>query len=250
MNNYKRYLIALSAYKSGGGHIPSCYSCIDIISSIYSEYITKSDKYEFVLSKGHAALALYSTLSFYSLIEENELLEVNGANSDLGGHPDASRVKNVLFNTGSLGHGFPVSLGYAQGTTGKKHIFCLMGDGECNEGTTWESAILGVELGVKNLTIIVDYNKSTNNILKFNDLPKTWEAIGWKVLEINGHNEEEILKALKEATLNKEGKPYVIIAHTIKGFGIPFMENNGQWHYRAPDANEMTQIKEILKIID
>lgn len=248
MNNYKRYLIALSAYKSGGGHIPSCYSCIDLISSIYKNYIIKSDKYDFVLSKGHAALALYSVLSSYSLIDENELLTVNSKISNLGGHPDASRVSNVLFNTGSLGHGFPVSLGYAKGSTNKKHIFCLIGDGECNEGTTWESAILGVELNIQNLTIVIDYNKSTNNILAFNDLPNTWKSIGWEVLEINGHNDREISNALNKAVLNNNAKPHVIIAHTIKGFGVPFMENNGLWHYRAPNDNEMKQIIEILNI--
>ena len=126
MNNYKRYLIALSAYQSGGGHIPSCYSCIDLISSIYNEYIIKSNKYEFVLSKGHAALALYATLAFHSIISEEELLKVNSICSNLGGHPDASKVKNVLFNTGSLGHGFPVSLGYAIGSSSRKHIFCML----------------------------------------------------------------------------------------------------------------------------
>tara|TARA_B100000242_G_scaffold126304_1_gene89081 strand:+ start:31265 stop:32014 length:750 start_codon:yes stop_codon:yes gene_type:complete len=248
LNNYKRYLIALSAYQSGGGHIPSCYSCIDLISSIYSEYIIKSNKYEFVLSKGHAALALYATLAFHSIISEEELLKVNSICSNLGGHPDASKVKNVLFNTGSLGHGFPVSLGYAIGSSSRKHIFCMLGDGECNEGTTWESAILGVELNVQNLTVIVDYNKSTNNILAFNDLPKTWESIGWEVIQINGHNQEEISQALKKSTSNQKGRPKVIIANTVKGFGVPFMENNGLWHYRAPNDNELNKIKDILQI--
>ena len=124
----------------------------------------------------------------------------------------------------------------------------MLGDGECNEGTTWESAILGVELNVQNLTVIVDYNKSTNNILAFNDLPKTWESIGWEVIEINGHNQEEISQALKKSTSNENGRPKVIIANTIKGFGVPFMENNGLWHYRAPNYNELNKIKDILKI--
>ena len=245
-NRRLRSLIAEAAYKSGGGHIPSCYSCIDLISIVFEEFYVKDKfKYEFVLSKGHAALALYVVLVKYGFLKEEDLFKLNTAGSILGGHPDASKVPTVLFNTGSLGHGLPCSLGYAIANKDKKSLFCLLGDGECNEGTTWESAALAYHLKINNLTVIIDYNKSTNNVLPFYDLSKIWESFGWKVLEINGHNRNEIIKSY-QISIKKRDKPTVIIAHTTKGYGIPFMENNGLWHYKCPSLEEMKEINKIL----
>lgn len=247
-NRDLRSLIAESAFKSGGGHIPSCYSCIDLISILFEKfYIKDKYKYEFVLSKGHAALALYVVLVKHGFLKKQDLFKLNQPESKLGGHPDASKVPTVLFNTGSLGHGLPCSIGYAISNKSKKNLFCLLGDGECNEGTTWESAALAVHLKLDNLTVIVDYNKSTNNVLPFYNLPKIWSSFGWEVLEINGHNKDEIIESYK-ISIAAKNKPTVIIANTIKGFGIPFMENNGSWHYRCPSLFEMKEINRILGI--
>lgn len=249
INGDLRYLIAHSAYKAGGGHIPSCFSCIDLINSLYELFNIATDKkFNFVLSKGHAALSLYSVLFKYGLIKREDLINLNKKGSSLGGHPDAAKVPNVLFNTGSLGHGLPCSLGYATALKKIDHkIFCMIGDGECNEGTTWESAAIANSLKVGNLTVIVDFNKSTNNVLPFFDITKIWKSFGWDVIEIDGHDLVQIENSLKASVENKD-KPTVIIANTIKGFGIPFMENNGTWHYRCPSEDEMCEIKKILGV--
>ena len=247
-NSQLRSLIAEAVYMSGGGHIPSCYSCIDLISILFEKFdITINKKNQFVLSKGHAALALYVVLVKHGLLKKEELLNLNKVDSNLGGHPDASKIPTVLFNTGSLGHGLPCSVGYAMANKSKKHLFCLLGDGECNEGTTWESAALANHLKIGNLTVIVDYNKSTNNVLPFFDLPKIWDSFGWEVLEINGHNITEISKSY-EISIQNKNKPTVIIANTIKGYGIPFMENNGLWHYKCPSKEELKEINRILGV--
>ena len=247
-NTTLRSLIAEAAFKSGGGHIPSCYSCVDLINALFEKFdFVNSQKYKFVLSKGHAALALYTVLVQHGLLKKEDLFNLNKANSSLGGHPDASKIPTVLFNTGSLGHGLPCSIGYAIANKNKKNLFCLLGDGECNEGTTWEAAALANHLKIGNLTVIVDYNKSTNNVLPFHDLPKIWESFGWEVLVINGHNKEEITKSYDISIVNVD-KPKVIIANTVKGYGIPFMENNGTWHYKCPSLKEMEEINKILGI--
>ena len=252
MNNSKaipnpelRNLIAYSVFKAGGGHIPSCYSCIDLINELFEVFeINRPNNNYFVLSKGHAALALYSVLVKFNILNKKDLNNLYKLDSKLGGHPDAAKVPSVLFNTGSLGHGLPCSIGFAVSNR-QNNIFCMLGDGECNEGTTWESATLAPFLEVGNVTVIVDYNKSTNNVLPFSDLPKIWRAYGWEVLDIDGHNLKEIKESLLQSQSNKK-TPTAIIANTIKGFGVPFMENNGSWHYKCPTQQEMDLINEIL----
>ena len=248
-NSYLRFLIAKAAHKAGGGHIPSCYSCIDLVATIFELFdIGINPNYDFVLSKGHAALSLYTCLASKNLIGIDELNSINTLDSRLGGHPDASKVPSVIFNTGSLGHGLPCSIGYALSKKeSKKKVFCMLGDGECNEGTTWESAALAKHLKVGNLTVIIDYNKSTNNVLPFYDLAGIWKGFGWEVHEINGHNNEEIKQALNYSQKNLDN-PTVIVANTIKGYGIDFMENNGSWHYKCPTDEELELIKIQLEI--
>ncbi|MDA7501564.1 hypothetical protein N8478_01390 [bacterium] len=247
MNNQLRLDIANYAQAAGGGHIPSCYSCIDIIASIFDQYpIIDSSSFDFVLSKGHAALSLYVVLHKYGLLTSSHLQSLNTNSSILGGHPDASKVPTVLFNTGSLGHGLPCSLGYCYANRHNNyHLFCMLGDGECNEGTIWESAAIASNLAISNITVIVDYNKSTNNVLKFHSLPSVWESFGWRVFDIDGHDSTSIKESLS-LSVSDTSQPCCIIANTIKGKGVEFIENNGLWHYRCPSDKELSLISQSL----
>lgn len=250
MNSDLRLAIAKYAQSAGGGHIPSCYSCIDFISAIFDLFpIIQSPSYDFVLSKGHAALALYVILDKYNLITSSDLKSLNQPCSILGGHPDSSKVPTVLFNTGSLGHGLPCSLGYCYARRDTDyHLFCVLGDGECNEGTTWESAAIASNLKLSNITVIVDYNRSTDNVLKFHSLSSVWESFGWNVFDIDGHNLDSITSALT-SSLSDQTKPSCIIANTVKGKGVEFIENNGLWHYRCPTNSELADIEKSLSFL-
>ena len=247
MNNHLRLNIAKYAQAAGGGHIPSCYSCIDLVAAIFEQYpIIDSPCFDFVLSKGHAALSLYVVLHKHGLLSLSQLETLNTPTSILGGHPDSSKVPTVLFNTGSLGHGLPCSLGYCYSKRHTNyHLFCLLGDGECNEGTIWESAAIASNLSISNITVIVDYNKSTNNVLKFHSLSSVWESFGWRVYEIDGHDQNSINNALA-SSISESNKPSCIIANTIKGKGVGFIENNGLWHYRCPSDEELRSITQSL----
>ena len=166
--------------------------------------------------------------------------------SRLGGHPDCNKVPGIVASTGSLGHGFPIAVGISLGSKIKhidNRIFCLVGDGECNEGTIWESALLAAHHQLFNLCCIVDYNHSTDRALEFGDLVSKFSSFGWEVLQIDGHDHDEIYAAL---TYKNGKRPLVIIAETIKGHGVKRMENDPSWHHRSPNAEELKSIIEEL----
>ena len=166
---------------------------------------------------------------------------------------EKNRAKGIEFSNGSLGMGLALGIGVALSGKRRKcdfNVYVMLGDGECNEGTTWESAILGVELNVQNLTVIIDYNKwqatgKTKNILNLGDLKKKFQTFGFNSRDINGHNFNQIIKNLKNTSLKK---PLVIIAHTIKGKGVSFMEDDNNWHYRVPNKEEVQIASEELGI--
>ena len=181
------------AYVSGEGHIPSALSILDILWVLYDKVMTKDDR--FVLSKGHGALALYAVLSEIGMIKQSELDEFALFDSNLGGHPDTNKIDGVLASTGSLGHGLPMAVGMAKAKKMKGEegrVFCIIGDGECNEGSIWESLMIASHHKLDNLTCIVDYNRSTDRALDLGDLAEKFRSFGWYVDDVDGHNQEII----------------------------------------------------------
>ena len=256
-NNDLRIKIAEGVHHFEGGHIPSAYSIIDIISALYGNFLkydSKNPEWEerdyFILSKGHGCMALYTILEKYGFISEDESKNKNLEGRIIGGHPDHDKVNGIEASTGSLGHGIGTAAGIALGLKIKKKqnkVITLIGDGESNEGTIWETALIASNLKLGNLCVIVDNNKSTEQVLPVHYMDKKWESFGWETYEIDGHSEEEILSTLNKISFDYNSKPKIIIANTIKGKGVSFIENNGRWHYRTPTDEELEKIKEELK---
>jgi transketolase len=230
------------AYNTKEGHIASSLSILDILYVLYDKILTPKNNY-FILSKGHASLGLYSVLEHFDLLEEN-LDNFCKFDSKLGGHP-SNKIKNVECSTGSLGHGLPIGVGMALGEkilkTNKK-VYVIIGDGESNEGTIWESALLASHHKLNNLYCILDYNHSNDRALKIDSMKDKMKSFGWECLEIDGHNQEEILKSLTIKSKN----PIFIIANTIKGKGCNIMENNPEWHHKIPSTEELKKILQEL----
>lgn len=252
LNNDLRLKIAQMVINGGGGHIPSSFSVVDIIDSIYDKYICNSKaafKSSFTLSKGHAAVALYVVLNKYGFLSDLELDTYLNFDSILGGHPDATKVPGAEASTGSLGHGLSFTLGRALASSissKNDKFFVLVGDGECHEGTIWESAIVANNLKLKNLILLVDYNKSSDQICPHNSLIDQFKAFGWYTQSSDGHNQNEIHIALDNALSDIHDRPKAIVFNTIKGKGVSFMEGHGPWHYKIPNENEFALIKEEL----
>mgnify|MGYP005994327113 FL=1 len=246
--NSLRLKIVELVYKSKEGHIPSAFSIVDIIYYIYRKRIKKNNS-KFILSKGHGALALYVVLNYFKILKTKILNLYYKNNSLIGGHPEIS-LDGVEASTGSLGHGFSTAIGIAIALkikkNSKKKIYVLVGDGECNEGPIWESAHIAANYDLDNLICIIDNNKSSKNLLPLDNLYKKWIAFGWHVLKANGHSVKSMDNAFKKIDKKKNKKPSVIIANTIKGKGVYFMENNGKWHHKVPNKNELDKIKKIL----
>jgi len=238
MRNIIKRIVEIS-YKSKEGHIASSLSVLDII---YVFYKNKSND-NLILSKGHASLGLYVILNHFNLLEY-DLDEFCKFDGHLGGHP-SDKIKNIIASTGSLGHGLPIGIGISLGNK-IQHIdsntYVIIGDGESNEGTIWESALLASHHKLNNLYCIMDYNHSGDRALKIDDVSEKFKSFGWFCLEIDGHNHEEILNSLNI----KSDKPIFILANTTKGNGIKMMENNPEWHHKSPTSEEY---KEILKEI-
>lgn len=252
--NKLTYRIAEVSSKAREGHVPSALSILDIVWAIYNNFINinliknNSKKRDiFILSKGHGCLAQYVVLEEKKILPKNFIDSFCKFNSKFGGHPDANKIKGIECSTGSLGHGFPFAAGIAYGNKLLKidsKIISIVGDGECNEGSIWETCLIASHHKLNNLTCIVDKNKSTDRALKINNLSKKFESFGWKTIEINGHSQREIIKSLSI----KSEKPIAIIANTIKGKRIKFMENNPEWHHKNINKELLEKIKlEILK---
>lgn len=227
---YLRKKLLDLAMKTNNGHIASSLSCIDIIDSIYN-VMDKND--HFILSKGHAALALYTVL-----IERGFSPDVYKL------HPDIDIKNGIEISSGSLGHGLPVAVGMALSKKLKKekgNIIVLIGDGECQEGTTWESLMVASYHGLDNLMVIIDNNKIqaldyVNNVSSMSPLLEKFVAFGASVIQISGHSTNMIKK---NVPFGLRGTPNVIIANTIKGKGISFIENSIEWHNRLPNKEEL-----------
>lgn len=247
--------------EAGSGHPGGSLSAADILTYLYYKEMNidpnnkdNPDRDRFVLSKGHAAPVLYGTLAMRGFFDIKELKNLRKVGSFLQGHPDMRKVSGVEMSTGSLGQGFSASVGMAIGNKidGKNcRVYVLLGDGEVQEGIVWEAAMAASHYELDNLVAIVDNNGlqidgPNDEVMKVNPLKEKWEGFGWKAIEIDGHSFEEIEKAFTEARETK-GKPTVIIAKTVKGKGVSFMENQVGWHGVAPSAEERTKAFEELK---
>lgn len=240
----------------GGGHIPSSFSIVDILDCVYRDYICEQASGQniqylnsFTLSKGHAACALYSVLHKYGILTDKHLESYLKYNSILGGHPDCTKVPGVEASTGSLGHGLPFTVGRALASKirkSNKKYFVLVGDGECHEGTIWESAIVANNLRLDNLIVLVDYNQSSDQICPHNSLLDQFKSFGWSCFQANGHDPTQISSALNLAVQCPTQKPRVVVFDTVKGYGVNMLEGHGPWHYKIPNTEELSLIRSAL----
>ena len=257
LNKDLRIKIVKMITKAGEGHIPSSFSILDIVHFLYNniiKYKSNNPKWEkrdyFVLSKGHGAPALYVVLNKFKILKNKHIMEYGSKIGILGGHPDATKIPGVEASTGSLGHGFPTAIGLALGLKIQKKtnkIFVLIGDGECHEGTIWESANIGTNLNLGNLCAIVDWNGSAAQLMPRDDLLNKWKAFGWKTFVVNGHSDDEFKKVFKKIKFSLDGTPSLILAKTIKGKGVSFLEGHGKWHHKLPNKDEQKKIFKELK---
>lgn len=236
---------------SGGSHIGAIMSVADIVAVLYADvmnYNAEEPKWDgrdrFILSKGHAGASIYASLAENGFFEVEELKTHYQNGSRLSGHV-SHHLPGVDFSTGSLGHGLSAGTGmaYAAKKDRKDHkVYVVLGDGECDEGSVWEAALFANHFRLNNLVAIVDHNHMQSmdlqeNTLEIEDFGSKWKAFGWNVLEIDGNNHDELKMAFKKANENskrEDHKPTVIIANTIKGYGVSFMRNDILWHYRFP----------------
>lgn len=227
------------ANNSKGVHVGSSLSCVDILTVLYFKKMNLKPWEErdiFILSKAHSEMALYSVLAKRGIIEEKLLDGYLKNDGTLPAHLDRFIAKGIEVSAGSLGHGFNIGLGMAYGYKRKKDkrkVYVLIGDGETQEGAIWEGVLFAPKLGLDNFTAIMDYNNlqgygRAKEICQFEPLKEKWQSFGWSVLEVDGHNLGEIEKALDA---DSEGRPKVIIAFTVKGKGVSFMEDKLIWHY-------------------
>ena len=245
MDKEIRKTIIDAAFHAGHGHIPSALSIVEILLAIDK---VKQEEDIFVLSKGHGCLGYYAYLVQKGELTINDVRNFGKKGSKLGGHPDRNKIKNVYASTGSLGHGFPISVGSAlakkiKGEKGK--VICLIGDGESNEGSIWESFMVASKNKLDNLVCIIDNNNSQIRSLPSNGLGEKLLCFDWNVWNVDGHNVDMLVRAISEK--DEDGKPVVVIANTVKGKGVSEIENDMfAWHHRAPNEEEYEKfIKEI-----
>ncbi len=239
---------------SRGSHIGAIFSLAEIIATLYTGVLNVNpadpkmpDRDRLILSKGHAGAAVYAALAERGFFDVEELSTHYANGSRLSGHVSHKGVPGVEFSTGSLGHGLAVAAGMALG--GRKdgadwRVFCILGDGECDEGSVWEAALQAHQYKLDNLIAVVDHNRMQSldfceNTIALEPFADKWAAFGWNVLRADGHSIEALQAAFAQAKANRgTGKPTVIIAETTKGKGVSFMENDILWHYRTPQGEE------------
>lgn len=247
-------------YSAGASHIGSCFSLVDILVVLYAGILRinsdKPDDYgrdRIILSKGHAAAAMYAVLAEKGFFSKEWLRSYCKDGSKLGGHITHHGIPGVEVSTGSLGHGLPIGCGMALSAKrdlDSYRVFVLLSDGECNEGSVWEAALFAAQHHLDNLIAIIDYNKiqsfgRTKEVLDLEPFLDKWRSFRWAVKEIDGHNHNQIQECLESVPF-RDSMPSVIVAHTIKGKGVSFMENQLSWHYKSPDAVQFAQaLKEL-----
>ena len=248
----RKGIVELAAY-AGEGHCAPALSIADIVTALYFHRLNVDpkdpdwpDRDRFVLSKGHACQALYVALHMAGFFDSEKLHTFLKTDTGLAGHPVRGGAPGVEVSTGSLGQGFSVSIGLALAAKVQKktyHTFAVIGDGESNEGIVWEGALAAAHYGLDNLTVVLDRNNYqcdgfSDHVMRMDPVDKKWESFGWGVRKCNGHDLRE-LTGLLDAVPFTPGKPSIVVAKTIKGKGVSFMENNADWHYRAPSPEEL-----------
>lgn len=247
--------------RGGSSHIGSILSMADIMAVLYGSILKVDpqnpkwpDRDRFILSKGHAGAGVYAALAERGFFPTEKLLTHYQDGSDLSGHVSHKGIPGVELSTGSLGHGLSVATGMAYGAKldEKKHrVFCVLSDGECDEGSNWEAIMFAGHHKLSNLVAIIDYNKiqslkSVSETLELEPFADKWRSFGWMVAEVNGHDHAELAKVLGRLPLAAP-KPSCIIAHTTKGKGVSFMENSVLWHYRTAKGEEFEKAAKELE---
>ncbi len=248
--------------RSSASHIGSVFSSAEILACLYGGVMnvrpndpTWDCRDRFVMSKGHAAAGLYATLALRGFFPLERLERFYVDEGDLAGHVTHKDVPGVEVSTGALGHGLAMAVGFA---TGAKRldapwsVFALLSDGECDEGSTWEAALLAPAWKLSHLTVIVDYNKiqslgRVDEVLPLEPFAQKWEAFGWLTREIDGHDVNALMQSLDPESWPSNEQPRCLIAHTVKGKGVSFMEDDLLWHYRSPKDEEYDRALEELE---
>jgi len=247
-----RELILKESFRANVGHIGSALSVVEILAALYSqimriESINDIDRDRFILAKGHAALALYIALYFRGILSAKQLSTFCGNDTVLGVHPEPG-TPGVDFGTGSLGQGLSYAAGAALAARwqkSKRRVFVLISDAECNEGSTWEAVMFAGHHKLSNLCAIVDLNQQqafgyTKDVIDIPKMKSVWESFNWNVHEVDGHNLPELVETMSELNYS-DGGPHVILANTICGKGVSFMERQIKWHYKPLSEAELQQ---------
>jgi transketolase len=247
-----RARIVQMSHRGQAPHLGSALSCVDILVAIYwsaakvtPETVSDAARDRVILSKGHAAAALYATLAERGFFDAESLATYAQDGTHLPEQMSPGCVPGVEAATGSLGHGLSLGLGMALAGRiqhREYRVWVVLSDGECNEGSVWEAALFGAAQRLDQVTAIIDYNRwqatgRSDEIMQLQPLDEKWRAFGWSVRSVSGHDPAELLSAL--APDDSKGRPRAIIAHTIKGRGVSFMEDDNNWHYRIPNADEV-----------
>jgi transketolase len=250
-NNIRKHAVTMTSL-GGSSHIGSILSIADILAVLYGSILQVKaeeprwiDRDRFILSKGHAGAGVYAALAESGFISVDKLKTHYQDGSNLSGHVSHKGIPGVEFSTGSLGHGLPVATGMALAAKinkNKHRVVVLMSDGECDEGSNWEAILFAAHHKLNNLVAIIDRNRlqsirSTEDTLSLEPFPDKWKSFGWKVVEVDGHNHEEIFNACSNID-TPQNKPLCVIANTTKGKNVSFMEDNVLWHYRSPQGDE------------
>lgn len=250
--------------EAGSGHPGGALSAVDIVTVLFHDIMKHDPKNpawdardRFILSKGHGVPALYAVLAELGYFPKDELMTLRKINARLQGHPDRMKVPGIEASTGSLGQGLSIAVGMALGAklnNASHRIYCMIGDGETQAGQIWEAAMIAPKLHLDNLVVITDYNKiqlddRVEAILDLEPLKSKWESFGWEVVEIDGHDCSSIRETFTQM-VNAQTVPVMIIAHTVKGKGVSFMEDNVEWHGKSPTQKEAeSALQELEKLV-
>ena len=247
--------------RAGAAHIGSAFSAVDILAVLYSGILNVNssepmmpERDRFVLSKGHAGSALYAILARRGFFDPSKLDHYSLDGSNLSGHVSSVGVSGVEVSTGSLGHGSSISAGMAYGAkldAGSFRVFCLISDGECDEGPVWEAALFAAHHKLDNLVVIIDYNKiqsfgAVRDVLDLEPLADKWRSFGFEAREVDGHNHGDLTRVFGKVPWRSD-KPNCLIAHTVKGKGVSFMENKLEWHYNQMNKEQFEKALEEIK---
>ena len=262
-NSIRNDIVDMTGW-SGGAHIGGSMSMVEILTILYWKYLKIDpanpkweDRDRFVLSKGHGGAGLAVVLAQKGFFPKEELKDFNHTGSNLGMHLDAHKAKGVDASTGSMGHGLPMASGMALGARVLKNPFrtyCIIGDGESDEGSIWEAAMSSAHYKLANLTVFLDRNRMmidgpTETVMSLEPLADKWVAFGWTVRTIDGHDFKQLADAIDFAQANQDG-PVMIICNTVKGKGVDFMENDPAWHYGSLNTELVAKAKKSLEKFD